>query len=70
MNANEIQDRAEETAQSLKEKALDWQRAAKENVGQWARNTDDYVHENPWMTIGLAALAAFTFGLLLGSRRD
>jgi ElaB/YqjD/DUF883 family membrane-anchored ribosome-binding protein len=33
-----------------------------------ARATDDYVHENPWRSIGAAAGAAFLLGLLVGRR--
>ena len=33
------------------------------------RGTDDYVRENPWMSIGIAALVAFLAGSLLGGRR-
>jgi len=33
-----------------------------------ARATDEYVHENPWKSIGIAAGAAFVLGLLIGRR--
>lgn len=33
-----------------------------------ARYTDDYVHENPWRSIGAAALLGFVAGLLLNRR--
>ncbi len=33
-----------------------------------ARLTDDYVHEHPWGTIGVAALLAFAIGYIAGRR--
>lgn len=51
--------------QDLQDEALERSRAA-------AKATDEYVHENPWQSIGivavLAALAGFVIGLLLNRR--
>jgi len=33
-----------------------------------ARATDDYVHEHPWQSLGVAAGVAFLLGLLAGRR--
>jgi ElaB/YqjD/DUF883 family membrane-anchored ribosome-binding protein len=33
-----------------------------------ARATDDYVHDNPWYAIGIAAAAGFAIGLLINRR--
>lgn len=33
-----------------------------------ARVTDDYVHDNPWRVIGVAAAAGFLVGLLVNRR--
>ncbi|HQZ02613.1 MAG TPA: DUF883 family protein [Thauera sp.] len=33
-----------------------------------ARVTDDYVHENPWQSLGVAAGVAFLLGLLVSRR--
>ena len=33
-----------------------------------ARATDDYVHENPWQSVGVAAGVAFLLGLLVSRR--
>ena len=32
------------------------------------RATDDYVHENPWQSVGVAAGVAFLLGLLVSRR--
>jgi ElaB/YqjD/DUF883 family membrane-anchored ribosome-binding protein len=39
-------------------------------LARGARGADDYVRENPWMSIGIAAILAFLAGSLLGGRRD
>ena len=33
-----------------------------------ARVTDDYVHDNPWVSIGVAAAAGFLIGLMINRR--
>ncbi|GAB4165451.1 MAG: YqjD family protein [Rhodocyclaceae bacterium] len=33
-----------------------------------ARATDDYVHDNPWRSMGIAAGIGFLVGLLIGRR--
>jgi len=34
-----------------------------------ARDTDAYVHENPWPAIGMAAAVGVIVGMVIGSRR-
>lgn len=73
MSADKIKDfqeQAQETAQTLKERAMEWQRTATDGVVTFAKSTDTYVHENPWPAIGMTALFAFAVGLLMGSRRS
>ena len=65
----EFQDEAEETALTLKDRALEWQRNATDGMVNFARTTDTYVHDNPWPAIGMTALFAFAVGLLVGTRR-
>jgi len=67
--AEDLQKEVEETTQTLKAKALQWQQTAPESVGQFAKATDTYVRENPWPAVGIAAFAAFTLGVLIGMRR-
>ncbi|EXI67329.1 MAG: putative protein YqjD [Accumulibacter sp.] len=33
-----------------------------------ARATDDYVHENPWRAVGLAAAVGLLLGVIIGRR--
>lgn len=67
--AEGLQDQAQEAAQSFKERAAEWQQAARENISNFAENTDTYVHENPWPAIGITAVFAFALGLIVGVRR-
>jgi hypothetical protein len=48
-----------------------------ETAGSWlyrgkmaARNTDEFVHMNPWTALALVALTALAAGLLLAQRGD
>ena len=47
--------------QELEGEAVDRARAA-------ARVTDDYVHDNPWQAVGIAAGVAFIIGVLVSRR--
>jgi ElaB/YqjD/DUF883 family membrane-anchored ribosome-binding protein len=47
--------------QELEGQAVDSAKAA-------ARATDDYVHDNPWQAIGVAAAVGFVAGLLMNRR--
>ena len=64
-----------ETAAALREKAADKLKVATEKLSglqdaallkgkQAARQTDDYVHANPWQAVGVAAAVGFLIGLL------
>ena len=39
-----------------------------DNGKQAARVTDEYVHDNPWSAVGIAAGIGFMIGLLIGRR--
>jgi ElaB/YqjD/DUF883 family membrane-anchored ribosome-binding protein len=47
--------------QELEGQAIDGAKAA-------ARATDDYVHDNPWQAIGVAAAVGFLVGLVISRR--
>lgn len=42
--------------------------AAVDRAKEAARATDDYVHDNPWQAIGVAAAVGLAIGLLLNRR--
>lgn len=73
--ANESSDKTHELIKKLernlrvaKERVLDFQDAALEKTKAAARATDDYVHEHPWKSIGVAAALGVVVGLLLNRR--
>lgn len=73
MNTTDIKDRTEELeeqARSWKETAQEWQQTALETARNAAQSTDQYVRENVWSTIALAALTGCALGFLLGRSRD
>lgn len=60
--------RAEESLAVAKEKMADAQDALLEKSKAAATATDDYVHENPWKAVGVAAGVGLVIGLLIGRR--
>ena len=61
-------ERIQATLSSTKAKLIDAERALLEKTKQAARATDDYVHDNPWQAVGIAAGVGFLLGLLIGRR--
>jgi len=52
----------------LKTKLADAEMVLVEKAKQVGHATDDYVHENPWRSVGVAAGIGFIVGLLIGRR--
>ncbi|ATE61424.1 DUF883 family protein [Thauera sinica] len=51
-----------------KERIADAETALVDRSKKAARATDDYVHDHPWQSVGVAAGVAFLLGLLAGRR--
>jgi ElaB/YqjD/DUF883 family membrane-anchored ribosome-binding protein len=51
-----------------KARILDLEESLMERGRQVARTTDDYVHENPWTSIGIATGVGVLLGILIGRR--
>ncbi|SDV50143.1 Membrane-anchored ribosome-binding protein, inhibits growth in stationary phase, ElaB/YqjD/DUF883 family [Chitinasiproducens palmae] len=66
--AAELRETALSKLKQAKEKAADVQVVVVEKGKQAARVTDDYVHDNPWRSIGIAAVAGIALGLLLNRK--
>lgn len=64
----EIRTKATDRIANLKAQLLDAETAMVEKAKQVGRVTDDYVHDNPWRSIGVAAGVGFIVGLLIGRR--
>lgn len=66
--ALELRDTALTRLAQAKDKVADVQVIVVEKGKRAAHATDDYVHENPWTAIGIAAGVGVLAGLLLGRR--
>jgi ElaB/YqjD/DUF883 family membrane-anchored ribosome-binding protein len=61
-------ERIQATLVTTKAKLIEAERAIIDKTKQAARVTDDYVHDNPWQAVGIAAGVGFLLGLLIGRR--
>lgn len=66
--ANELREKAMAQLRQAKEKASDVQVIVVEKGKAAARVTDDYVHDNPWQSLGMAAAVGFIVGLLINRK--
>lgn len=53
------------TMEDVQNRLGDQARNVAERARHYSRRTDQYVRENPWVTLGLVALAACTLGWFL-----
>lgn len=60
--------KAEESLRAAKARLADAQTALVEKTKIAAKATDDYVHENPWKAVGIAAVAGLLLGALISRR--
>lgn len=63
-----IRDRLQEHLVTVKASLADAQAAVVDHAKQVGRYTDDYVHDNPWRSVGIAAGVGLVVGLLIGRR--
>jgi ElaB/YqjD/DUF883 family membrane-anchored ribosome-binding protein len=66
--ARDLRSQAEARLLTAKLKLQELQGQAVERAKDAARATDDYVHENPWQAIGVAAAIGMIAGLLISRR--
>jgi len=66
--ASELRETAMTRLKQAREKAADAQVVVIERGRKAARATDDYVHEHPWASIGIAAGIGMVIGLLINRR--
>ena len=64
----ELRARAKENLLLAREKLADAESAMRARARKAAEVTDDYVHENPWASVGAAAAVGMLIGVLLGRR--
>ena len=63
-----IRARAQESLKRAKSRLLEAEGEALEQVRQAAATADEYVHENPWQAVGVAAGVGILLGLLISRR--
>jgi ElaB/YqjD/DUF883 family membrane-anchored ribosome-binding protein len=61
-------ERIQASLATAKVKLGEAERALLEKTKQAAKAADDYVHENPWQAVGIAALAGLVLGILISRR--
>ncbi|MDI1308061.1 MAG: DUF883 family protein [Methylotenera sp.] len=64
----ELRVKAEETLRNAKQRMMEIQSDLVANTKAAAQATDEYVHENPWRSIGLATSLGVVIGLLISRR--
>ena len=64
----EIRAKATDHIATMKTKLADAEAALVEKAKQVGHATDDYVHDHPWRSVGIAAGIGFIVGLLIGRR--
>jgi len=65
---SEIRARAQDHISNAKLKLAEAEAAIIDKAKEVGRVADDYVHENPWGSVGIAAGVGFLIGLLVGRR--
>ena len=64
----DLRGRIGERIASAKDRLTDAEAALVDSGKKAARATDDYVHDHPWQSLGVAAGVAFLLGLLASRR--
>ena len=65
---SELRHKVQDHLTNAKLKLADAEAAVVDKAKQAGRAADDYVHENPWPSVGIAAGVGFLVGLLIGRR--
>ena len=61
-------ERIQASLATAKVKLGEAERALLEKTKQAAKATDDYVRDNPWQAVGIAAMAGLVLGILISRR--
>ncbi|MBL8512259.1 MAG: DUF883 domain-containing protein [Betaproteobacteria bacterium] len=64
--AQALRTRLEQTVRNAKDKLIDIEEAVVIKTKAAARATDDYVQDNPWKSVGIAAAIGVVIGIALG----
>ena len=63
-----LRERIQASAASAKSRLVEFERAGVEKTRETVNVADNYVRDNPWVSIGFAAAGAFVVGVLIGRR--
>jgi ElaB/YqjD/DUF883 family membrane-anchored ribosome-binding protein len=66
--ATELREKAAEVLSLAKDRVHDLHDTMLEKGKQAARATDDFVHDHPWKSVGIAAGVGFLIGLLVNRK--
>ena len=66
--AGELRERIAIRLRDAKERLADLEAALVHKTKAAARATDDFVHEEPWKAVGVAAALGLALGVLIGRR--
>lgn len=66
--ATELRNTAMASLRTARESVADLQDSLMQRGKAAARATDDYVHDNPWRSLGIAVAAGVLVGLLINKR--
>jgi ElaB/YqjD/DUF883 family membrane-anchored ribosome-binding protein len=64
----EARERVEERLREAREQLTELQANAAKRAKEAAHATDEYVHDHPWQSIGVAAAVGFLLGMLTSRR--
>lgn len=64
----DVRARLSQRLEAAKERIADADYAVRQQTKKVVDVTDDYVHKNPWQSVGVAAGVAFLLGLLVSRR--
>jgi len=65
---HELRERIQDRLRDAKLRLADAEAALVDKTKAAARATDDYVHENPWRAVGIAAGVGLLLGIIIGRR--
>ncbi|PKO35595.1 MAG: DUF883 domain-containing protein [Betaproteobacteria bacterium HGW-Betaproteobacteria-7] len=64
----ELRERLVIRLRDAKERVIDMEHAVIDKTKAAARATDDFVHDEPWKAVGVAAALGLALGVLIGRR--
>ena len=64
--ANALRTKVERNLNAAKQRLRSLEDAVMDKTRETARATDEYVHENPWQTVGVAAGLSVVLGVAIG----